>query len=158
MQKISRIQTLMQIAESQIGQAAGMTQPKPAQTLIMDALDILEIDRPERFIADVPPNPVQIQMAEAKAAEMAAETQLKVSQATKTNAEATLAHSKTLREVGLSAMNSAQLQQHAREIEAGANIHHVPKPNPEVSAENDMNDASEVRYSSPNLGTGIILG
>ena len=158
MQKISRIQTLMQIAESQIGQAAGMTQPKPAQTLIMDALDILEIDRPERFIADVPPNPVQIQMAEAKAAEMAAETQLKVSQATKTNAEATLAHSKTLREVGLSAMNSAQLQQHAREIEAGANIHHVPKPNPEVSAENDMNDASEVRYSSPNIGTGIILG
>ena len=138
MQKISRIQTLMQMAESPIGQAAGMTQSKPAQTLIMDALDILDIDRPERFIADIPPNPAQQQALEAKTAEMAATAQLKTAQATKNNAEATLAHSKTLREVGLSAINTHQLSQHAEELLHGGKIN-------TESSEGDMND------SNPNV-------
>ena len=139
MQKISRIQTLMQMAESPIGQAAGMSQPRPAQTLIMDALDILDIDRPERFISDLPPpNPMQAQAMQAKTAEVAATAELKTAQASKSQAEATLAHSKTLREIGLTAINSHEISKHADELMHGVGLN-------TESSEGDQND------SNPNV-------
>lgn len=77
MQKISRIQTLMQMAENPVGMAAGMTQPGPAQEIIKDALDVMDFDRPERFVAQVPPNPEMV----AKTQDMAASAALKQAQA-----------------------------------------------------------------------------
>jgi hypothetical protein len=77
MQKTSRFQTLTQIAESPVGMAAGMTQPGPAQEIIKEGLDILQFDRPERFVAQVPPNPELV----AKTQELQAATKLKLAQA-----------------------------------------------------------------------------
>jgi chaperonin GroES len=57
MQKIAKMQTVLQLAESPVGMAAGMTQPGPAQALILDALDVLDVDRPERFVGRCQPNP-----------------------------------------------------------------------------------------------------
>lgn len=73
MQKISRFQTLMQIAESPVGMAAGMQQPGPAQAIVSEGLALLDWDQPERFIAQVPPNPELL----AKVQEMAASASLK---------------------------------------------------------------------------------
>ena len=83
MQKISKMQTLLQLAESPVGMAAGMTQPGPAQALILDSLDVLDVDRPERFVAPVPPNPEMV----AKTQDMQATAQLKAAQAQKAGAE-----------------------------------------------------------------------
>ena len=72
MQKISKMQTLMQLAESPVGMAAEIEQPGPAQALIEDALDVLDVDRPERFLAPVPPNPellAKVQELSARAEE-----------------------------------------------------------------------------------------
>jgi len=110
MQKVSRMQTLLQLAESPIGMAAGMTQPGPAQALVLDAMDTLDIDRPERFVAPVQPNPELIAAAKDKEAS----AQLKGAQAQKTEAEipgvlkaaekaateATLNRAKTLQTIG----------------------------------------------------------
>lgn len=73
MQKIARLQTLMQVSESAVGQAAGMTQPGPAQAIVGEFLDAMEYDQPERFMADVPPNPLEV----AKAQDLAATASLK---------------------------------------------------------------------------------
>jgi len=116
MQKISRIQTLIQMAESPVGQAAGMLQPQPAQTLILDALDVMDIDRPERLVADVPPNPMQAGMAQAKIQETQAAAGLKMAQAIKAKAEGTLNHARTLREVGLAAVDTHELHGKSEEL------------------------------------------
>ena len=119
MQKISRIQTLIQMAESPVGQAAGMTQAKSAQALILDALDVMDIDRPERFIADVPPNPIQAGMAQAQIQEKQAASQLKMAQAVKAKAEGTLNQARSLREIGLAAANTHELHGKSEELLSG---------------------------------------
>lgn len=110
MQKIAKYQSILQIAESPVGQAAGMTQSGPAQALVMDMLDVFDVDRPERFIAPVQPNPEMV----AKAQETAASAQLKGAQAQeigvkikkglsdseKTDADANLARAKTIETIG----------------------------------------------------------
>ena len=112
MQKLARLQTLMQLAESPLGQAAGMTQSNPAQSLILDALDILDVDRPERFLAPVPNNP----MAEAKTQEVAASAQLKQADAVNKRAQVGLTHAKALRELGMAAEDTHRLHTHADRI------------------------------------------
>jgi len=99
-----------------VGQAAGMTQAKSAQALILDALDVMDIDRPERFIADVPPNPIQTGMAQAQIQEKQAASQLKMAQAVKAKAEGTLNHARTLREVGLAAVDTHELHGKSEEL------------------------------------------
>lgn len=98
-QKISRIQTLIQLAESPIGQAAGMQMAGPAQEIAKEALNAMDWDRPERFIADVPPNPE----VQAKVADIQASTAQKQAKAESDAAGAKLDGAKTLREVGLAA-------------------------------------------------------
>jgi chaperonin GroES len=120
LQKISRMQTLMQIAESPLGQAAGMTQPKSAQALILEVLDTLDIDRPERFIMDIPPNPAQQEADAAKTAEVAATAKLKEAQAVQKRAEAVKNNAQTIREVGLASVTGHQLRNHSAELLSGA--------------------------------------
>ena len=127
MQKISRIQTLMQMAESPVGQAAGMLQPKPAQALITDALDVMDVDRPERLVADIPPNPAQMAMMQAKVQETQAQTGLKVANAQKSSSEATLNHARTLREVGLAHIDSHEIHSKADAILNGGQMSFEPQ-------------------------------
>jgi chaperonin GroES len=122
MQKISRIQTLIQMAESPVGQAAGMTQARSAQALILDALDVMDIDRPERFISDVQPNPIQTGLAQAQLQEKQAAAQLKVAQAVKAKAEGTLNQARSLREVGLAAVNTHELHGKSEELLKGGSM------------------------------------
>jgi len=106
MQKIARIQTISQIAESPVGQAAGMLQPGPAQEIVTEMLNAIDIDRPDRFVAAVPPNPEVL----AKIQDMKAAAELKEAKATHIDAEITLDHAeahekaagtvKTMGEVG----------------------------------------------------------
>ena len=124
MQKLSRIQTLTQLAEGPVGQAAGMTQPGPAQAIIMEALDVLDIDRPERFLADVPPNPLQAEAVQAKTDETKAKTQLHLAQAEKAGAAGTLDQSKAIRETGLAALDTHHLAGEADRIARGGHITH----------------------------------
>lgn len=130
MQKIARLQTVAQIADSPLGEAAGMTQPKQAQEIVGDMLDVLEIDRPDRYVGDVPPNPLAI----AKAQETAASAQLKGADAELRqvqaqrdrsdaevraklgNAAAGLDQARALREVGLAAQDTHALHQEADRV------------------------------------------
>lgn len=75
--KTARFGALMQMAESPVGMAAGMQQPGPAQEIVKEGLEIMDYDRPERFIAPVPPNPE----LQAKVQEAAATSALKLAQA-----------------------------------------------------------------------------
>lgn len=132
MQKIARIQTLIQFAESVVGQAAGMTQAGPAQEIANEVLEATDWDRPERFVAPVPPNPI----LEARAADMQATAQLKqVDAETKAatapaiaqekQASATLAHSKALREIGLAAKDTHDIHAAANHMERSGQIHPI---------------------------------
>jgi len=130
MQKIARIQTQMQLAESEIGQAAGMTQPGPARELARDALETMDTDRPDRFFADVPPNPLMI----AKTEDIAATAKLKSAdaelrgaevhtkltdaqiKAQKSVADTGLVHAKTARELGLAAKDTHDIHKEADRI------------------------------------------
>jgi len=123
MQKIARAQTVMQIAESPLGQAAGMTQPQQAQALIMDILDALDIDRPERFVGNIAPNPAAIQEQQAKTAETMATAKLKLAQATQKTAEANKNNAQATRDIGLATVNAHQIARNADELTAGANLH-----------------------------------
>ena len=119
MQKIARMQTVLQLAESPVGMAAGMTQSGPAQALITDALDILEVDRPERFIAPVPPNPLEVAKAQdltSRAQLNAADAQAKGSEVTKDHAATNLDAAKALRELGMAAKDAHGLHQEADRI------------------------------------------
>lgn len=138
MQKVSRMQTLLQLAESPIGMAAGMTQPGPAQALVLDAMDTLDIDRPERFVAPVGPNPADV--ADAKDKEASA--QLKGAQAMKTQAEipgvlkaaektqseATLNRAKTVKEIGESAHLAHAAHVAADGIVESESLQPLPEP------------------------------
>ena len=125
---------MMQLAESPIGMAAGMTQSAPAQEMARDFLETLDVDNPDRFFAQPQPNPLEV----AKAADLAATAKLKnadaelrgiethadlaetgarvqemgakaqhiAAQADEVKARTTLTHAKTLREVGLAAQDT----------------------------------------------------
>ena len=100
-QKITRIQTLIQLAESPVGMAAGMTQAGPAQEIAKEALNAMDWDRPERFIAAVPPDP----MAVAKVAELQAATAQKGAKAQAETAGAALDQAKTGTEEAMADLN-----------------------------------------------------
>lgn len=75
--KTARFGALVQLAESPVGMAAGMQQPGPAQEIVKEGLEIMDYDRPERFVAPVPPNPELM----SKVQEQAASAALKQAQA-----------------------------------------------------------------------------
>jgi chaperonin GroES len=103
-QKIARIQTLIQLAESAVGMAAGMTQAGPSQEIAKEALNAMEWDRPERFLAAVPPNQELI----AKVAEMQASAQEKAAKAQTYGAGAQLDQAKVGTEQALAALHASK--------------------------------------------------
>jgi chaperonin GroES len=123
MQKVAKAQGLAQVAESPVGQAAGMTQPGPAQEIVREMLDVLDIDRPERFFANAPPNPIEM----AKAQSDAAAAQLKQAQAQSAQASAQLSQAKTVREMGLAAIDSHDLAKEGDRINRTGSIADTPK-------------------------------
>ena len=117
-QRITRLQTLMQMAESPLGQAAGMLAPQCAQAMVQELMDTMDVDRPERFVSEPQPNPMQEQAAQLDMAEKQAKVQ--VAQATaqekmgltqKVEADAVLAKARALREIGLTHMDSEKMFQ-----------------------------------------------
>jgi len=144
MQKLARIQTLMQLAETPIGQAAGMTQPSAAQEIMRDALDDLDYDRPDRYLAPVQPNPVDI----AKAQDMQAAAQLKSADAQakiaklpseirKEQAETTRTHVESVQKLGEIGAHSHEMRKEADRIaQTGsvADLEAVQPPEPPQQA------------------------
>lgn len=130
MQKMARNQATMQLAESELGQAAGMTQPKQAQKIITDILGDMDVDDPESYVGDVQPNPEMVAkaqdmaaaaalkqaQAQAKPAEMQIEGERVQLEATQVAAENTLIHAKALRETGLAAIDTHELHKEADRI------------------------------------------
>lgn len=104
MQKISRNQAVIQLAESPIGMAAGMTQAGPAQAIVLDALGTMDVDRPERYVADVPPNPEAV----AKTQDMAAAAALKQAQAAHMGAELSVTQANVSEKHALTAERQAK--------------------------------------------------
>lgn len=125
MQKIARLQTIMQLAESPIGIAAGMTQPGPAQEIIREALEALDVDRPERFLAEVGPNPLEV----AKTADLQAKTKLALSEVTRAQDQGNLDNAKATRETVLTAMDAHKLHQEAARIRTSGDIQPPPEGN-----------------------------
>lgn len=125
MQQVARLQTLIQLAESPIGQAAGMNQPGPAQAIVMEGLEALNWDRPERFVGPIPPNPEMV----AKTQDMQASAQLKSAQAQGEAAQVTLDHAKAVHQIGLAARDTHGLHALAQDVQVSG----VIKP-PEVVA------------------------
>jgi hypothetical protein len=137
MQKIAKYQTVMQLAESPVGIAAGMTQPGPAQEFVKDFLDVIDMDRPERFVAQVQPDPEMV----AKAQETQASAALKGAQAQKTGidatkvmaevrkigADTTKAHAETARTVGETSMSTHELHRLADMIEREGSLQPPPE-------------------------------
>ena len=66
-------------------------------------------DRPERFIGQVQPNPIEVEQAQAKTADMQAAAILKTAEAKLKGADVTLAQAKTVREAALAANESHAL-------------------------------------------------
>ena len=137
MQKISRIQTMMQLAESPVGMAAGMTQSGPAQELIKEALNTLEVDRPERFLSDVAPNPEVL----AKAENLTASAKLKQAEAehmgsviTLDNAEANQHMARTVQIMGEVGKTTHALRQEAHRVMTEG-ILPLPEPSEGPSAD-----------------------
>lgn len=118
MMKVARNQALLQLAESEVGQAAGMTQGKVAQELAKEFMRDIGVERPDRFLSDVAPNPEE----GAKAQELQAAAQLKAAQAQKASAGALLDHAKTVRETALGAEDADRVQHGTKQKEAEANI------------------------------------
>jgi chaperonin GroES len=130
MQKMARVQTLIQLGESPVGIAAGMTQPGPAQEIMTEALNVLDVDRPERFLATVPPDPEAI----AKSQDMAAAAALKQAQAKHLGSEMTALHSlsnernaKTVRTMGEVAEQTHGFHQEAHRV-AREGVLPAPEP------------------------------
>lgn len=123
-QKIARIQTLLQLAESPIGGAAGMQQPQQAQAIVSEALDAMDWDRPERFMGAVQPNPE----VQAKMQEVAATIELKKAQAAKTNATVPLEHARAVREMGLAAVDTHELHVKADGIKQTGSLQEPVEP------------------------------
>jgi chaperonin GroES len=112
MQKIARVQSTLQLAESPIGEAAGMTQPQQAQEIATECLNTMDWERPERFIGQPSPDPEKL----ATVAKTQAEATLKQAQARTEGAAATLDEAKTIREAGLTAKDTHQLHQEADRV------------------------------------------
>jgi chaperonin GroES len=128
MQKMTRVQTLTQVAESPVGQAAGMLQSGPAQEIAKEALDVMEWDRPDRFVAEVPPNQLAIDEQKAKTADMQAAAQLKMADAKTRATQAALDNAKALRETGLAALDTHDLHKEADRIRKTGQIAESPQP------------------------------
>jgi chaperonin GroES len=116
MQKVSRVTMLTQLAESEIGKAAGMTQSGPAQALVLEAMNIMEWDRPERFVADVPPNPMEVAELQAKVQDMQAKAALNQANAQKSQVDAGLIKAKTDREQASAALEMDKVHEKAEEL------------------------------------------
>jgi len=102
--KISRVQALTQTAESEVGKAAGMLESGPAQELVREALDAMDVDRPERFLAKPQPNPelmAKVAQTQADAARASAGAALDRQKADKLESDANLDRAKALRELAL---------------------------------------------------------
>ena len=119
MQKISRLQGGIQLAESPVGMAAGMTQPGPAQELVKEALDAMGYENPERFVAPVPPNPLEAAKTQdltATAQLKGADAHLRLVESGEVGAKSNLANAKALRETGLAAQDTHRLHLEANDI------------------------------------------
>ncbi len=137
MQKMARNQATMQLAESELGQAAGMTQPKQAQKIIKDILGDMDVDEADAYVGDVQPNPEVMAKAQdmaASAAKKQAEAQaipakvqleaerLQVeatdmgAQARERQADVGLAQAKTVRELALAGKDTHDLHKEADRI------------------------------------------
>lgn len=145
MQMVSRIQTLLQLAENPVGQAAGMTQPQQAQAIIMESLEALDWDRPERFVGAIAPNPIM----EAKAADMQAAAQLKSAQAQTQGSAANLDKAKALREVGLAAKDTHSIHQTIDAIHQTGSLQ--PPPEPSQGSPNGQIPAGPPVLASPPI-------
>lgn len=125
MQKVTRIQTLIQLAESAVGQSAGMTQSGPSQEIAREALDTMDFPNPDRFFAPVPPNPLLI----AKAQDMAAAAELKGAQAQAMPARANMDRAKAVRELGLASHETHGLHQVIDQIAETGSLQPPPEGN-----------------------------
>ena len=164
MQKTARIQALVQFAETAVGQAAGMTQAGPAAEIAKEAMQAWDVDRPDRFIAEVPPNPAAMAEAQGKAQEMAAKTaklgadaELAQAKVGEVKAGIILDQAKAQREIGLAAVDSIALHREAdhirhtpldRSLNAQEAMNTVP-----LSTQMDNSDPSLNESASPQ-GTG----
>jgi len=114
--KIAKNHAMSQLAESPVGEAAGMLEPGPAQELVKECLDAMDVDRPERFIAQVQPNPEAVAKAadlNAAAEQKQAGAQLDGKKADNLEAEANLDRAKALRELALAHNEGDKLNQSA---------------------------------------------
>ena len=110
LQKMTRFQALIQLAESPVGMAAGMQTAAAAQAIAIVGLEAMEWDTPDRFLGDVPPNPELIAKVQEIAASTAlkqadaqlrqADTQVRQSQVTWTGAKANLDNARTVEIMG----------------------------------------------------------
>jgi chaperonin GroES len=169
MQKMARNQATMQLAESELGQAAGMTQPKQAQKIIKDILGDMDVDEVDAYVGDVQPNPEVI----AKAQDMQASAGLKQAQAQavgpklqieaqnaqtdaayaqidakKAMVETGLTQAKTVRELGLAAVDTHELHKEADRIAQTGSV---------ADAESLVDPAEEAakdRAAKPKTSTG----
>jgi len=149
MQRIARIQALTTFAESAVGMAAGMTQAGPAQEIAKEAMDAMDWDRVERFIAAVPPNPLEI----ARAQDMAAAAKLKLADASSRGAEENLDHAKALRETGLAAAETNRLHEKAETLALTG----LDQPGPEgglIHASANAHEAERQRQHEQQLAAG----
>lgn len=137
MQKMARDQAKMQLAESEVGMAAGMTQPQQAQRIVKDILEDMDVDDPSSYVGDVQPNPEVLAKAQdmaASAAKKQAETQAipaklnieakkvqldaadMAAQTRDRQADVGLIQAKTVRELGLAAIDTHGLYKEADRI------------------------------------------
>jgi chaperonin GroES len=151
--KVARVQALTALAESPVGQAAGMLQPGPARELVKEALEAMDIDRPERFLAMAPPNPEMM----AKVADMQAAAKLKTAgallgqqKAQKLMSEANLDRSKSLRELALAAQEGHKIQQEADRIMTTGLI----SPAPDTSEDNNGPSGTAPGAAGGDAGAG----
>lgn len=140
MQKIAKMQTVLQLAESPVGMAAGMTQSGPAQEIIKDALDVLDVDRPERFIAPVQPNPELVaktqdqqasaQLKGAQAQKIGAEIHKVIAETDKTTAGASAERADTLHKLAEAGLATHQMHVIADQIHETGSLQPPPEPEP----------------------------
>lgn len=140
MQKLAKFQTILQWAESPLGQAAGMTQPQAAQAITMDFLDAIDTDRPERYVGPVQPNPEAIAKAQdmsasanlkqAQAQEVAIKARKGIAESQKTDADANLARAKAIETIGNVAHTTHAMHVISDQIEREGSLQ-SPEPEPE---------------------------
>lgn len=130
MMKIARNQALAQLAESPVGQAAGMNSPEVSQLIAKEFMTDLGIDRPERFIGPVQGNQAEAAQEQAKAADLQASAQLKVAQTKKTIATIPVEAARADHEQALAVEDIAQARAetahtHIKSLAEIAKIHHA---------------------------------